>query len=199
MPHDHLPSDVVIASMMICYRPKTEGRRLVLSASDSVWETARVLPQTLSKLLTDDVGNANPIYGGGVQLSDAQALGEVARLGLFACFRAVQPIFADHVQTTPPTAIYSSLREEIMHLGWDVCVGNAFAPASLEAEFPTSMDGESDYSLNEWSLLDSLEGAEHYTDLNNKLTPEDAPWYPVAVCVDKRSYQRLEILLQSCT
>ena len=202
-----LPPDVVVASMMICGAPKMVGHRLLVSASDSVWEPLAEFPYNLQKLLTDEVGNLQQavpggLYSGKLQITVMRVLGKVQRLGAFACFRAVHEAFASHVDTCPPIAIYSRLRSGLVHLGWDVCVGNGWASASTEGDFPLNgltgqIDPGGELQFNEWSLLGSLDNARYYCELNDQCIPSDAPWYPVAVCVDEQSFVGLEALRPS--
>jgi len=201
-----LPPDVIVASVMICGLPKLVGHRLLVSASDSVWEPLAELPDEIQRHLTDEVGNppqGNPprLYAGAVQIADTNALEEVKKLGAFACFRAVHDRFAGHVQTCPPSAIYAFLQGGFVHLGWDICVGNGWVSASTEGDFPLDglsgrIEPECQHLFNEWSLLGSLDDARHYCELNDQWLPSDAPWYPVSVCVDERSYGSLEALRQ---
>jgi hypothetical protein len=97
--HMAVPHDVHIASMMICGVPTRVGNRLLLSASDSAWEAIRNLPPEIAALLTDELGNPEPSYGGFVQIADARVLALVEAHSYFSCFRAVHARYVDHVQT----------------------------------------------------------------------------------------------------
>jgi hypothetical protein len=196
-----LPGDVAIVSMMICEGPRRVGDRLLLSASDGVWEPIVSLPAEIRALVTDDLGSHEPTYGGFLQILDRSVLEEVERRNLFACFRAVHQTNADHVGTDPNTALYSELHDELIYVGWDVCVGNGWASASYDGYFPMdSISGEleaNEAQLNRWGLFSSLEDALECCALNDERIPDDSPWYPVAISVDESSYRRLANLLPS--
>jgi hypothetical protein len=48
-----------------------------------------------------------------------------------------------------------------------------------------------DSKLNDWGLLNSLRDCCDYCELADREMPQDAPWYPVAVCLDKGTFRRL--------
>ncbi|MCY7281103.1 MAG: hypothetical protein LH610_09465 [Sphingomonas bacterium] len=158
------------------------------------------LPSEIRALVTDDLGNPSPTYAGSLQLSDRSVFEEVESRNLFVCFRAAHQTYADHVQTVPNAALYSELRDELIHLGWDVCVGDGWVSASLEGYFPMdAINGkmEADEALlNRWGLFASLEDALECCTQNNEQT-SDYPWYPVAIAVDESSYRRLATLTRS--
>ncbi|QIK79431.1 hypothetical protein G7077_11470 [Sphingomonas piscis] len=189
------PADVHIASVMICGAPRAAGQKRLLSASDGVWEPACPLPSTIAALVTGELGNSSPKYGGFLQIADRRALPEIESQGLFCCFRAVHRAYLEHVQTAPNADLYSKLRDELIHVGWDVCTGNGWVSASYDGYFPMDTIGgglESDEArLNEWALFGLLPDALACCALNNDRLPASKPWYPVSVCVDRGSHRRL--------
>lgn len=199
---DTPPADVLIASMMICQAPRAVGQRLLLSASDGVWEPVNPLPAEISVLVTDELGYPQPTYGGFLQLADRRVFEEVESRSLFACFRAVHKTYAAHVDTAPDASLYSDLIDELIHVGWDVCAGNGWASASYDGHFPIDtitgdLDEATEARLNRWALFSSLSDARECCALNDERLTESSPWYPVAIFVDEGSYRRLAILSRS--
>ena len=154
------PDDVLIAFVMICQVPRALGDRILLSASDAVWEPVVLLPSDIRARVTDDLGNPSPTYGGFLQLLDLSVLKEIESRNLFVCFRAVHQTFAHLVLTVPDVVLYPELRDELIHLGWDVCIGNGWVSASTEGYFPMdAISGKMEANeglLNRWALFDSL-------------------------------------------
>jgi hypothetical protein len=156
----------------------------------------------MSALVTDDVGNVAPDYGGFLQIPEPSMLEMLGDHGLFACFRAVQEIHLDLVGEVPPTAVYEELRASLVHMGWDICTGNGWLSASAHGCFPINgitgiIDEANGFQINDWGLLAAFEDAETLSCLNDAEIPVHAPWFPVEVLLDEGSFRRLVALRAS--
>lgn len=167
-----------------------------MSAYDGVWDPVETLPGELRPLLSDDVGNKPPSYAGSLQLTDARALDIIEELGMFACFRGIQREMLSHVDAYPNTEIYQEIYSQLELVGWDVCTGNGWRSASCDGDFPIdpfdgTMEDIDAVNVTRFGLINTLGLAKEYCDRNDRIAPEDCPWYPVAVLVSTSSLSRL--------
>jgi len=188
--------DIKIASLMICNVPCIRKHKLILSACDSVWSAAYQLPSDLEDYFSNELGGKMDGYGGLLQLKDPIGLGLLERYGLYASFRCVHESILEHVQTVPPLELYESIRDELICVGWDVVSGNGWLSASCHGLYPIDEDENNKSELNDYSLFDCLKDCLECCEENNLGLPEHAPWFPVAVCLDANSYERV-LKLQS--
>lgn len=204
--HDHPTiqdeqiADIAIASMMVCSQPKQTQSRLILSGYDGVWEAIEKLPDDLKPYFTDDIGNKDVEYGGFLQLVDVNVLELINNQGLFACFRGIQKQFLEHVNAYPPEGIYTNLVNKLKFMGWDISTGNGWRSASCDGYFPLDpftgeARDENISQLNKYSLFSLDKHCLEYCEINNKELPDYSPWYPVAIYVDKNSYNRLNSIV----
>ncbi len=182
--------------MMICETPRFTAGKFILSAYDGVWEPIKSIPEELSPYLSDEVGNTPPSYAGWLQMIDPIALAILRELLLFSCFRAVQERVQKQIDTCPVPEVYERVIMELEQVGYDVCTGNGWRSASCCGEYPIdSIDGsdrpQAIVGANRFGLIDDLMRAVEYCRRNDEIAPEDSPWYPVAVLIDKSSLQRL--------
>ena len=181
----------IIASVMICEEPKRLLGKSILSASESVWECISEIPHDLKVLLSDDIGNPKPDYAGALQLTDSRAINLVQEMGLHLCFRAVEQNLLSLVSAIPNSKVYKQIQGSLAIVGWDVCSGNGWLSASLIGEFPIDVMsgreiGDQEQTTNEFGLFASKNEALENCAKNDKLVPEHAPFYPVAVMLTKR-------------
>ena len=180
---------------MICNAPKKFQGRHLLSASDSVWECVSEIPQELNAFLTDDIGNAGPNYAGMLQLTDVTAVNLVKEMGLYICYRAVDKEVLPPLSVVPNSTIYEEIQGQLLVAGWDVCSGNGWLPASLIGDFPIEVWGGKEtgcdsWRANEFGLFDSESEALKCCATNDKMVPEHAPFYPVAVMLSEFDVRR---------
>ncbi len=196
-----MSKEFVIASMMICGRPNYLNQRLMISCCDAVWEPIEHLNGKTKQFFTDELGNSTVNYGGFLQMVDRKALFSISEQGLFSCFRCISEDRLQHVQVNTPKLLYRDLIGDLKPMGWDIATGNGWLSASCHGLFPINpftgkeVDSNADL-INEYGLFDSLDNCLVYCKKNNSQIPEHAPWFPVAIHVDKSSYSRLRILLQ---
>lgn len=200
----HLPTRIevmdglVAVSMMICGNPRVAGSLVILSACDSVWGAVDEVPMSLRRYISDDLGNAEVVYGGFIYIHDARAFDELRQLGLYACIRAVDQEGA-RILEAPITQPLGELNASLVHVGWDVAHGNGWLSASCDGIYPLDVFSTSDLSpvdrrINRFGLFEDAEDARRCCDQNNKEVTTMAPWYPVAVLVDQSSLARIETL-----
>ncbi|WP_394155882.1 hypothetical protein [Loktanella salsilacus] len=180
-----------IASVMICGTPKSPLGKPILSASESVWECIPDIPYDLKGLLTDDIGNSGPKYAGALQLVDPSAVDLIEKMGLHLCFRAVDKSLLPIISAVPNSAFYARIQEDLDIVGWDVCCGNGWLPASLVGDYPIDVlsgkeVGDDGQKTNELGLFATKNEALKNCAKNNDLVPEHAPFYPVAVMLPKK-------------
>ena len=181
-----------IASVMICATPKKRLGRSIISASESVWECVSEIPHDLTTLLTDDIGNSRPEYADRLQLTDLRAVDLIAEMGLHLCFRGVEKGLLPLIDVVPNSKIYESIQRNLVIVGWDVCCGNGWLPASLIGDYPIDVIsgkgfGDEGQQTNEFGLFASKDAALENSVVNDDLVPEHAPFYPVAVMLTKSS------------
>lgn len=187
---------MVIASMMICGLPTYLNNRLILSSCDSVWIPVENLSLDIKQYLTDELGNSNVDYGGFVQMIDPYVLQLIAKQNLFACFRVIENRHMRCVDAYPPRALYQDLIQELKIVGWDIATGNGWLSASCHGRFPIdpftgkTLD-KNHYKINKFGLFDSIDDCEIYCRINNEEILEHSPWLPVAIYVDKSTFNRL--------
>lgn len=192
---------MVLASVMVCGLPKYFGGRLILSGYHGVWEATEKLPDDIKSYFTDDVGNKDVSYGGLLQMVHKKAFDKISNLELFVCFRGVHEEYLELVQTRPPKEFYESLKDELVLIGWDISTGNGWCSASSEGLYPLDpftgeILDENIKQLNEYGLFGALENCLEYCRLNNEEIPDNSPWYPVAIYIDKESSKRLQAYLK---
>lgn len=194
---------IVIASMMICRIPNFLKGRLYLSACDSVWSPVEYIDKFFNKYLTDEIGNTNVEYGGFLQMIDKTILDLLPKKNLYACFRGVEKNIIKHIDVYPIERIYRNILNELIFVGWDVCTGSGWLSASIHGHFPIDIKTGNNIDVNAekinvFGLFESQYDCILYCDINNDNIPEHAPWYPVAIFLDKNSYTRLKKYLEFC-
>ena len=189
-------AETTIASAMICEKPKRFGKYTIVSAYDGAWEPVKRLPNDIAQYVSDDLGNPDVEYGGFLQINNLKVLQIIQNHKFFTCFRGVLVSDLERVQTVPAHEIYQRLEGDLITMGWDICTGNGWRSASCDGYFPiNALNGIVEVGscdlVNEWGLLKEFEKCLEFCLINNKEIPEDAPWYPVKVYLDKGSYNRL--------
>ena len=184
-----------LVSMMLCSAPAIRQGRLILSACDSVWEPIVRLPASLRRLVTDELGNPNPEYGGFLFPRGAEIFSVLHDHQLFACVRGVRKEVLK-LTDSPLAADTRSFPTELKLVGWDVVTGNGWVSAALEGLYPIDpVDGSTKEVIgpaaNKFGLLHSEKDSRAYCALNDRAVPDRAPWYPVAVYLDVDSFSRL--------
>lgn len=180
---------------MICGMPRRQGAVQVLSACDSVWEPIRELPAPLKDVLTDDLGNRGVEYGGFVFIEDTRLVERISEAGWFTCVRALRWKDLDKLDT-PLAKSVVEFGDLLVHIGWDIVHGNGWVSASCDGIFPLDVCSLTSSLMpsevaNQFGLLSSEATAVAYCEINNKDVARLAPWYPVAVHVDRFSLRRL--------
>jgi hypothetical protein len=187
-----------IASAMLCRQPRFLGGRLILSGYDGVWNAVDDIPPHLQPYLTNDVGKGEGNYGGLVQITSRKLFNLLPELGLFACFRSVDKALVDELNVRPPTEFYCEIESELQLVGWDIFTGNGWRSASTDGCFPLDpFTGEilGDHVPNEFGLIRTEIECTDLCAMNNKMVPSWAPWNPVAVYLDRTSYERLSVVV----
>jgi hypothetical protein len=124
-----------VASMMLCQPPKRMHGRLMLSCSDAVWEPVHEIPDELKALLTDELGNPCPDYGGFLFTRDPAAMLKIEAAHLLACFRVVHQDALSQVDC-PLAVNLSDFEIPLVLMGWDIATGNGWVSASFEGVYP---------------------------------------------------------------
>lgn len=189
-------NNVEIASLMICGLPKCLDGRLILSCYHGVWEAVTCLPKEIKPYFTNDVGEADVTYGGLLQLVDIKVFDLLEKFDLYACFRGIEKQYINHVNVAPPTRLYQNLISKLDFMGWDIAMGNGWCTASVEGFFPINpftgeILDENISLLNRFGLFETWEHCMNYCQINNQRLPNESPWYPVAVYLDRYSHSRL--------
>jgi len=129
-------------------------------------------------------------------LTNLNAIHLIGIRKLFACFRCIFKEYFECVQVCPPDIIYKRLFPDLLPMGWDIATGNGWLSASCHGCFPVNpFTGEmtiyDSNKINDYGLFAELDSCLEFCSLNNTLIPEHAPWFPVAIFVDRDSYIRL--------
>jgi hypothetical protein len=197
--------DIRVVSAMICWPPTMKNGRLIVSAALGDDDPLLPTPKELLPLLTDDLGNPRrPAWTGDVQLPKLEIEALVYSMGLMVFCRAVRDQDLAHVVGIPPKHHYVEIVERGRRLGWDICSGNGWLPASAHGIFPIDpVSGESltenGGHLNRFALFDDLDQCLFCKEENDKWIPEHSPWFPVAVYVSNTGASLLEDLFQNST
>jgi hypothetical protein len=191
-----MSEELAIASMMLCKAPRSVNDRLMLSCCDAVWSPIEILPPELEPSFTDELGNSGVKYGGFLQIVDFNALRLLADRELYACFRCIGPEFLQHVQVNPPSRLYEKFFGDLVQVGWDIATGNGWLSASSHGCFPVDpFSGreidQNAHMVNRFGLFSAFGDCLAYCQQNDSAIPEHAPWFPVAIRIDKDSYTRL--------
>lgn len=186
-----------IVSMLIAKKPKKILDRLVLSASDAVWDVEEDLPSELRKHLKDDIGNDSPHYGGFLFLKDEALLKLLEKFDYYAGFRGVgegDVKYTDCVNKISP----DELPFKVNLAGWDIVKENGWHSASCSGHFPLDpFDGkifDRGVKINKYSLFDDYNECLKYVKINNSRTPKRPPWYPVSIYLDDSTMNRLNLI-----
>jgi hypothetical protein len=189
-------NNLSVASIMVCAEPVYVNNRMIVSCCDAVWRPVENLPIEFNGYFTDEFGNKNVDYGGFLQMVNVDALKLIEKNSLYACFRCIDKNLIDYVQVCPPKLIYQGVQGNLKLIGWDIATGNGWLSASCHGCFPIdpftgdALDENAD-KINKFGLFSSFDDCLVYCQKNNLQIPEHAPWYPVAICLDLSSFNRL--------
>lgn len=183
----------MIASAMICERPRVRAGRAILSAYNGVWGAVEDIPQQLRLYLTDDLGTRDVSYGRFVQIRSSEIFSRLQEFDLFACFRLVSKDLLPRFNVQPASEFYDGLTSELILMGWDIFTGNGWSSASADGYFPIDpFTGEvlGGVPLNEFGFISGGGECIDLCLIKNERVPAWAPWNPVAVCLDISSSER---------
>jgi hypothetical protein len=189
-----------ISSLMICEAPALWQHGLLLSSSADVWHPRQDLTP-YQNLITDRYLEPLSLDTDErvLQMYSRLLLSKVNELGDYICFRKTPIQYMDQLQVYPSRALYESISEDLVFLGWDVCDLLGIS-ASIHAIFPPILNFSNNTlkveitkpkEINFFGLIDHLDIALNYCSMNNLSNSNHRPWIPVGVSVDKFTYARL--------